>query len=254
MAASMVGAGERAAADRRALSLAWKITAVTAATLVVTGLFIFAVLHRLVTGVLTEEAALRARGMAVGVSVAVDRVARKDRLELQSLLAAHARLDRVAYVLLEDGRGKLLAHAPEGSREELQALLSENGDRPERFVTVQGKPVLETRAPSLAGQGAVRVGLWFDSVEAERRRILFPVVVAILVVLAFSVSLSALLVRRVTAPILSLRRVVERMSQGDFDSPARDISSDKLGNLPDSLERMRASLKAALARLDREGS
>jgi HAMP domain-containing protein len=63
------------------------------------------------------------------------------------------------------------------------------------------------------------------------------------------VALSALLARGIVRPILRLTEVADKISKGDLETPVGVETRDEIGDLALSLGRMRASLKAAMARL-----
>jgi len=58
--------------------------------------------------------------------------------------------------------------------------------------------------------------------------------------------------RSITAPITQLIKVTDRISMGDLDVAVGVTSKGEIGDLAQSIERMRISLKAALERLRRE--
>lgn len=239
--------------QHRAFGLQRKITGVTAATLAVTGLVVAGIAHRLVSSVLNRQAELRALAVARQLSdSSAPFVVGKNLAGLQGLLAKHALLDQVAYVFVEDGSGRVLSQTLGGFPKELEATLSRGSrDEARQFLRLGGGKVIEARVPMMEADGVVHVGIWLAPVRAEARRILLPVMFGIVLVVACAIALAVVLVRRVTRPIARLCQVADRMSRGDFDSPARDTSTDGVGNLADSLERLRASLKAAMTRFDR---
>jgi methyl-accepting chemotaxis protein len=69
--------------------------------------------------------------------------------------------------------------------------------------------------------------------------------VSAILVAAIARSASTVLVR----PILALSRAADRMSTGDLDTPIAVSRGDELGVLGRSLDRLRISMRAALARL-----
>jgi HAMP domain-containing protein len=112
--------------------------------------------------------------------------------------------------------------------------------------------VYETRAPVLDGQlGTARVGLWADSVQQDVRSTLLPIVGLIAVCLLVGVALAMLIANTTLKPITELAAVADDISRGRLDTPVTIQSSDEVGELARSLERMRASLKAAMARLSK---
>lgn len=106
-------------------------------------------------------------------------------------------------------------------------------------------PILEGRA------GAAHVGIWGDLAEAEIRNVLLPIIALIGLAVIGGIALSLLFARKIIQPILGLTVVADKISKGNLDTPVSIDSRDEIGELARSLERMRASLKAAMTRLSR---
>ena len=122
-----------------------------------------------------------------------------------------------------------------------------------RVTRVRGKSVYETRSPLLDGQlGTVRVGLWQETVQNDMRATLLPIIGLIIACLALGVGLSIMLASKTIRPILDLKAIADEISRGRLDTTVSIQSNDEVGELGRSLERMRASLKAAMTRLNRE--
>jgi HAMP domain-containing protein len=118
---------------------------------------------------------------------------------------------------------------------------------------VRGKNVFETRSPLLDGQlGMVRVGLWAETVQDDVRATLLPVIGLIAGCLVLGIILSVVLASKTIRPILDLKAIADDISRGRLDTSVSIQSNDEVGELGRSLERMRASLKAAMIRLNRE--
>jgi methyl-accepting chemotaxis protein len=118
---------------------------------------------------------------------------------------------------------------------------------------VGGKSVYETRSPLLDGQlGTVRVGLWEESVRDDMRATLSPIIGLIVACLALGIGLSIMLASKAIRPILDLKTIADEISRGRLDTTVSIQSNDEVGELGRSLERMRASLKAAMSRLNRD--
>jgi HAMP domain-containing protein len=122
-----------------------------------------------------------------------------------------------------------------------------------RTTRVRGKSVYETRAPLLDGQlGVVRVGLWAQTVQDDVRWTLLPIIGLIAACLALGIIVSVMLASKTIRPILDLKAVADDISRGRLDTSVSIDSNDEIGELGRSLERMRASLKAAMTRLNRD--
>jgi HAMP domain-containing protein len=95
------------------------------------------------------------------------------------------------------------------------------------------------------------VGLWADTVQQDVRNTLFPIVALIVFCLIIGVVVSMVIATTTIKPIIELAAVADDISRGRLDTPVSVRSSDEVGELALSLERMRASLKAAMARLSK---
>jgi HAMP domain-containing protein len=118
-------------------------------------------------------------------------------------------------------------------------------------LSLRGKKVYETRTPILEGQlGAAHIGIWGEAVATEIYRAFLPMVTLIAMGLLVAVMFSVFLARGIIGPIRRLTDMAGKMSTGNLETPFVEIESqDEIGELARSLERMRASLKAAMTRL-----
>jgi len=238
----------------RSMSLKWKIAAAFSAMILVLGLTVLVIVYALTGSALRKQIDARASAIATNLSDAgAPLVARKSTLELDALIGKYGRLDGVAYAYIEDSKGDILASSAQPFPSELKDPGSEgqrgNGSR---IVSLRGRTVYETRAPVLDGQlGTARVGLWADSVQQDVRSTLLPIVGLIGVCLLVGVLLAMVIANATLKPITELAAVADDISRGRLDTPVTIQSNDEVGELARSLERMRASLKAAMARLSK---
>jgi HAMP domain-containing protein len=157
----------------------------------------------------------------------------------------------VAYAFVQDPKGEVIA----SSIQPFPADLKDAGGPAAsvRVTRVRGKSVYETRSPLLDGQlGTVRVGLWAETVQNDVNTTLWPIIGLIAACLAVSIALSIMLASKMIRPILDLKAIADDISRGRLDTIVSIQSNDEVGELGRSLERMRASLKAAMNRLSRE--
>jgi HAMP domain-containing protein len=107
--------------------------------------------------------------------------------------------------------------------------------------------------PILDGQlGAVHVGLWADTVQQDVRGTLLPIIGLIAACLVIGIAISVIIAGKTIRPILELKLSADEISRGNLDASVSVQGDDEVGELARSLERMRASLKAAMLRLNRE--
>jgi sensor histidine kinase regulating citrate/malate metabolism len=188
----------------RRASLEWKVL------ILVLGVSFLIVMNQLMGRALRQQMDESAGIMATNLSdAAAAYIASKDVLQLKTTVTKYARLSRVAYAVVKDREGTVLAHSMATFSPELQEELTSDERRQasRRELTLQGKPVYETREPILDGQlGTAHIGIWAEAVDREIYRTLFmfvwPITLAILAAVTLIVFLAPPLIRH-------LRRVIE---------------------------------------------
>ena len=232
--------------------LRWKISATFSGLILVLGLLVIGIVYYYTASALQRQVDLRASAIATNLAdAAAGFVSRKSTLELDALVAKYGRLDGVAYAFIQDAKGEVLV----SSMQPFPVELRDAGGTPvsSRVTRVRGKSVYETRSLLLDGQlGIVRVGLWADTVQNDVRSTLLPIISLIAACLVAGVVLSIMLASKTVRPILDLKAIADDISRGRLDTSVSIQSNDEVGELGRSLERMRASLKAAMSRLNRE--
>jgi len=244
--------GKSFAIDWKRGGLRWKIGVTFTSLILGLGVLVIGIVYHFTSNALEKQVDLRAEAIATNLADAgAGLVSRKGILELDALVAKYGRLDGVAYALLQDPKGEILASSVQPFPVELK-----DGSGSASFshtVRLRGKTVYETRASMLDGQlGVVRVGLWAETIEDDLRATLLPIIGLILACLALGVVVSIILASKTVRPILDLKSIADDISRGRLDTSVSIQSNDEVGELGRSLERMRASLKAAMVRLNRE--
>jgi HAMP domain-containing protein len=218
----------------------------------VLGVLVIGIVYHFIVSALQRQVELRSTALATNLAdAAAGLVSRKSTLELDALVAKYGRLDGVAYAFVQDPKGEVIA----SSIQPFPADLKDAGGPAAsvRVTRVRGKSVYETRSPLLDGQlGTVRVGLWAETVQNDVSTTLWPIIGLIAACLAVSIALSIMLASKMIRPILDLKAIADDISRGRLDTIVSIQSNDEVGELGRSLERMRASLKAAMNRLSRE--
>ncbi|MGH7834543.1 MAG: HAMP domain-containing protein [Candidatus Binatia bacterium] len=237
------------------VKLKWKITATVVGIILLGTLVIAATTYTMIGRVARDQMDSRASIIAATLSDATaGHVSKRSFLELHAFVSKYARLEGVAYAFIQDGQGEIVAHSFKSAPTQLRQSLSSDERRQsnQRTVSVNGKPVYETRVPILEGQvGTVHVGMWGDVVKNEIRQSVTLLIAVIAGVIFMAVVASVFLAHRIVEPIQQLTDVAARISTGDLDSPVKVESQDEVGDLARSIERMRTSLKAAMWRLSR---
>jgi HAMP domain-containing protein len=230
----------------------WKLTTSFSGLILVLGITVIGIVYYFAGNALRKQVNLRATAIATNLADAsAGFVARKSSLELDALVAKYGRLDGVAYAFIQDVKGDVVASSLQPFPAELKEAGTPAGTS--RTTDLRGKPVFETSSPLLDGQlGRVRVGLWAEAVQEEMQTTLLPIVGLIAACLALGIALSVMLASRTVKPILELKAVADDISRGRLDTSVSIQTNDEVGELGRSLERMRASLKAAMSRLNRD--
>jgi two-component system cell cycle sensor histidine kinase/response regulator CckA len=235
--------------------LRWKIGASFSGLILALGVFVIGIVYYMTDNALHRQVDLRAIAIATNLSDAsAAYVSRRNTLELDVLIAKYGRLDGVAYAYIQDPKGDILATSLQPFPSEVKDPSGvERRTTSSRVTSIRGKSVYDTRVPLLEGQlGTVHVGLWADSVQADVRGTVFTIIGLITLCLVAGISLSLVLAAKVIRPILELKTSADEISRGQLETSVVIRSADEVGELARSLERMRASLKAAMIRLNRE--
>jgi methyl-accepting chemotaxis protein len=193
--------------------------------------------------------------VASGATVGVLSVAMT--IEDVSAMIAAWRTGRTGFAFLVDEQAKVVAH-PRGEYVTGQVRLT---DHPLVSAFRQaGQPgtAAFTQTDATEALGSVRGTRfgWTVVVQQNEEELFAPLRQSLVLgagLLAASALLVALLARRASArlvrPILEMSRAADRMSSGDLEHPISAGRHDELGVLARSLERLRISLRAAMARL-----
>jgi len=221
--------------------------------IVVTALIVGGIAFERLGRLLREQYNERASLIATNLSDAAAGYAMsRDVLQLNVLLTKYAQLSGVAYAFIRDRYDRVIAHTSPALGAEYSDRVSSDHrpTRGSRTLSLQGKTVYEMQSPILEGQlGTVHLGVWADTVESQIFEALIKLMWPIALVLLVAVIIAVFLARRLVRPFRRLADVAGRISSGDLDTPVRVESQHEFGELTRSLERMRASLKAATVRL-----
>jgi HAMP domain-containing protein len=221
------------------------------------GLLTIAIVYFTLTASLGKHVIERARITAVNASDSVPGyLLKKDMQGLRELLRKHASRPEVAYILVQDRAGQILAHSAPALPQEVQAAppaaYALNGAH--RVFRVGDGEVEELSVRILEGQeGIVRLGIWREEVDAEISRAVTPLIKILSFVIGGGILAVIYFVRRINRPIIRLVKAAQIISCGDLEAPSLGTDDKtEFGELSRALERMRSSIKAALIRLREE--
>lgn len=209
------------------------------------------------TSSLRRQAIEQARVTAVNVSdSAAGFVLKKNLTALGDLVRKFADRKGLAYVLVENPAGEILAHSFAALSEDAKGRAGRRAPfsmTPRRLQTGQSE-IYEVEAPILEGRiGAVRVGIWRDTVDEEIFRTVMPLIKIITLVIVGGILLAVVLAWQINRPIVKLVNAARSISRGELDAPSPGLEdTTEFGELSRALERMRSSVKAAMTRLSQE--
>jgi len=98
--------------------------------------------------------------------------------------------------------------------------------------------------------GAFSVGVSMKKIAARQRSLILTLTVVFALAMAVTLLAIYLMVRRAMRPVLSLAAVADQISMGEgLENPIKTGAIDEIGVLTKSIDRLRASMKAAMTRL-----
>jgi HAMP domain-containing protein len=231
--------------------LTWKITGTFVGTVLLCGIFTMSLVYVLTSRLLNEQINQRALNISKNLAdLAAGHIVTKNLLALHAVVAKYSFQDNVAYTSIRGRDGKILAHSLGGVFPAELENEVENNLSGRRNLVFQNRPIYETIVPIMAGQlGTTHVGIWGDTADSEIKMGLLPILGLIGVLFLIASTISLLLSRHIVNRIIRLQLAADRMSKGNLEESVSGRSGDEIDQLAVSLERMRTSLKAAMARL-----
>ncbi len=98
--------------------------------------------------------------------------------------------------------------------------------------------------------GAFRLAVSMDQITAHQRVLLLTLVGIFGAFLAFTVGTMFFVLQRAMRPVVELTAAAEQISLGEaLETPIKSASVDEIGQLTKTIDRLRASMKAAMSRL-----
>lgn len=192
----------------------------------------------------------RAEAIAQGLATSAHpAIAGGDDEAVDSLVGQFAEIEGVSYLVLYDRRGRPVASSREGTLPGGLAAAPEDAGGAAQMVRLpaeSGKPqvtALDVSRPLTGGAGTVRVGMDFESILAEVRRVNVNLLVTQGLVALIAVLFAFLFSARLVRPIRTLVKLAQAVGRGDLSHTVRVRSTDEVGLLSrtfnDSIRRLR---------------
>ncbi len=101
--------------------------------------------------------------------------------------------------------------------------------------------------------GAFVLGVSMKKLDARKQALVFSVAGVFVVFTALTIGAIVVLMQRAMRPVVALTQTANQISMGEeLETPIKSDAVDEIGVLTKSIDRLRASMKAALSRLDSE--
>jgi methyl-accepting chemotaxis protein len=262
------------------LSLRTKILLITGLTGGLVATLLSVVFTVQMRDALRNELASRARVVSIQLaSTLAAATAARSQVTLQQAADATLRdVAEVAYVVLRDSQGEILAVASEKAYADADKVAASlEAKAVERELTVGNRQVLETSAPILFGSaedprqpvaadarsrvGTVQVGIRMDTLSSSVREGVMRAALIGLAALVLCLIAAAMLSRLVTVPLERLTGVAAGIAAGNLRQQIDIRSTDEIGELAQSFGKMAqtvthlvADLRTAAADIEREAS
>jgi HAMP domain-containing protein len=145
------------------------------------------------------------------------------------------------------GKRKFWTAMHQAAARNLEPVLVQN------YVRDTGESAWDVSSPiSVKGRhfGAFRVAVSKDSIAAHKRALLLQLTVVFGFLAVVTVGFIFVMLRRSMRPLEHLTSLANQISTGEgLDQPVKASTSDEIGQMAKSLNRLRASLQAAMGRL-----
>ena len=126
----------------------------------------------------------------------------------------------------------------------------------QRYQTEDGPMMWDVSSPIVVkGKhwGGFRVGVSMTQIAAHKAELVAALAATFTALGLFSVGVIFMMIKRAMKPLEALATTAARISVGDgLEVPIQPATPDEVGRMAKSLDRLRASLKAAMARLGEE--
>lgn len=98
--------------------------------------------------------------------------------------------------------------------------------------------------------GGFRVGVSMERIDARKQSLLLSLAVIFQIFAVVTILTMFFVVRRAMRPVVALTNAADQISLGEgLETPIKSGSVDEIGMLTKSIDRLRASMKAAMSRL-----
>jgi HAMP domain-containing protein len=209
--------------------------------------------YQYIYGVVERNYRSRAQAIVMSLSdLTRQQIGHGNIRELAAVVDKYRLLPAIAYVYVEDGDGKIVANIPDDLPRYLNRDFPRSAERAVRGTEALYRDAAVYEIAQRVGDksGYAHLGIWRTAIENEAKLAVAPMALAIFAVLIGAVGTFVFVMRTMNRPFFQLVAHAERISKGDLVVPLELKRTDEIGDIARSLERMRSSLRAVVARLD----
>lgn len=218
------------------------------------------VFAHLVNRNLTAEYTDKAKALARTVAESdLSLILERDAAGVQSRIDQYLHIKGVAYVVVADEQGEILAHTfvPAVPPEVLARVRASAGLRsPERTSlaevrTGEGHDYLHIATPMLEGlAGSIHIGMDRGEIRGYIRRALVQQLSITLLLFAVCTIAAALFIRNISQPLVQLTEYAGKVAAHDFSADVSISSKDEVGDLARSMRSMARDVSGMVTGLE----
>ena len=240
------------------LSLRWKISGILIFSNLFLGLIILWIVNRTVTSSLEAEVIERGKTIASDIArFSAELILEEDIIALRELITSSLSFESVQYILIQDVDLQMLTDTFNGDvPEELtrRSIDSEINQKKPQLINIASLNTYcyDIVYPVEEGSlGFIRVGMkqeYITNIVSQTNNYIILTVLAITVI---GIIIVYFLANKIIRPIISLANRANEISRGKLEEKIEIQTTDEINYMAEAVERLRESLKIALARMDK---
>ncbi|MEF2145679.1 MAG: EAL domain-containing protein [Desulfovibrionaceae bacterium] len=203
------------------------------------------------------------KALALARSVAgsdLNSILERDAAAVQSRIDQYLEIEGVAYVLVTDENGRVIAHTftpviPPQILEVVERVRErqfEGNEYDIRTLRMEKQESLHVTMPILAGLiGYVHIGMDMGLIKSFIRSAIVKQQIITLILFVTSVAVAWAFMNNISRPLMALRDYAKRVARHDFSQSLRIESKDEVGELATAMTSMAVDIRDLVENLER---
>ena len=240
------------------LSLRWKISGILVFSNIFLGLLILWIVNRTVTSALETEVIERGKTIASDIArFSAEFILEEDIIALRELTTNSLAFESVYYILIQDADLQILTDTFNGNvPAELtqQSIDSEINQKKPQLLNIASLKTYcyDIVYPVEEGSlGFIRVGMKQEYITNKVDQTNNYIILTVLVITVIGIIIVYFLANKIIKPIISLANRANEISRGKLEEKIDIQTNDEINYMAEAVERLRESIKIALARMDK---